>query len=180
MLLSSQLTASTRQPVSPKILAAALPIRPPDPKMTTDRPSICGISLLLAARRRPCSNPTQPRQATRAKTDRAARQGRRWAVSHDRWAAEGRLVAGACALEQARSLGQALRVLLGRRHPRAGQARGRRAVPAGHHRRHARGQEGADRPDRRRARKCAILERGVGLQLGPSSQSPMARSAFGR
>ena len=32
------------------------------------------------------------------------------------------------------------------------------AVPAGHHRRHAGGQEGASRPDRRRARECAILE----------------------
>jgi transposase-like protein len=31
------------------------------------------------------------------------------------------LVGRACALEQARSLGQALRVLLGRRHPRAGR-----------------------------------------------------------
>ena len=33
-----------------------------------------------------------------------------------------------------------------------------RAVPAGHHRRHAGGQEGAGRPDRRRARERAILE----------------------
>ena len=42
------------------------------------------------------------------------------------------------ALEQARSLSQALRLLLGRRHPRAGPPGGRCAVPAGHHRRHAR------------------------------------------
>jgi hypothetical protein len=49
-------------------------------------------------------------------------------------------------------------VLLDRRHPRAGQARGRRAVPAGRYRCHTRGQEGACRPDRRRARKCTILE----------------------
>ena len=68
------------------------------------------------------------------------------------------MVGRACALEQARSLGQALRVVLGRRHPRAGQARGRRAVSAGHHRRHARREEGARRPNRRRARECAILE----------------------
>jgi hypothetical protein len=45
----------------------------------------------------------------------------------------------------ARSLRQTLCLLLGRRHPCAGQARGRRAVPAGHHRRHAGGQEGACR-----------------------------------
>ena len=89
---------------------------------------------------------------------RAARQGRRRALGLDHRAAQGGLVGGARALEQARSLGQALRLLLGRRHPRAGPARGRRAVPAGHHRRHARGQEGARRPDRRRARERAILE----------------------
>ena len=79
-------------------------------------------------------------------------------LGHDRRTAQGRLVAGACALEQARSLGEALRVLLAERHPCPGQARGRRAVPAGHHRRHARGQEGARRPDRRRARERAELE----------------------
>src|SRR5262249_35462477 len=73
-------------------------------------------------------------------------------------AAQGGLVGGTCALEQARSLSEALRVLLGRRHPCAGQARGRRAVPAGHHWCYARGQEGACRSDRRRSRKCAVLE----------------------
>src|SRR5262245_13618592 len=66
---------------------------------------------------------------------------RRRAVGHDRRTAQGGLVAGACALEQARSLSQALRVLLGQRHPCAGQARGRSAVPAGRHRRHPEGKE---------------------------------------
>ncbi len=66
--------------------------------------------------------------------DRAARQGRRRAVGLDRLSAQGSLVGGAHALEQARSLRKALRLLLGRRHPRSGKARGRRAVPAGHHR----------------------------------------------
>src|SRR5262245_39073987 len=69
-----------------------------------------------------------------------------------------RLVGGARALEQARSLDQTLRLLLGRWHPRTGPARGRRAVPAGHHRGHARGQEGTCRPRRRRARELTILE----------------------
>ncbi len=46
---------------------------------------------------------------------------------------------------------QALRLLLGRRHPRAGPPGGRCAVPAGHHWRHPGGQEGARRPHRRRA-----------------------------
>src|SRR4051812_17340311 len=57
--------------------------------------------------------------------------------------AQGGLVAGACPLEQARSLRQALRLLLGRWHPRPGAPRGRRAMPAGRYRRHARRQEGA-------------------------------------
>ena len=89
---------------------------------------------------------------------RAARQGRRRALGLDHRAAQGRLVGRARALEQARSLGQALRLFLGRRHPRAGPARGRRPMLAGHHRRHARRQEGTRRPDRRGARECAILE----------------------
>ena len=123
----------------------------------------------------------------RGGADRAARQGRRRAVGLDHRAAQGGLVGGARALEQARSLGQALRLLLGRRHPRAGPARGRRAVPAGHHRRHAGGQEGAGRPDRRRARERAILEGAAArseatrtCDQGPSSRSPTARSASGR
>ena len=68
----------------------------------------------------------------------AARQGRRRALGLDHRAAEGGMVGGAPALEQARSLGQALRLLLGRRHPRAGPSGRRGAVPAGHHRGHAR------------------------------------------
>jgi hypothetical protein len=51
--------------------------------------------------------------------------------------AQGRLVGRAWALEQAQSLGQALRLLVGRRHPRAGPLGGRRAVPADPHRGHA-------------------------------------------
>src|SRR4030088_2057103 len=62
-------------------------------------------------------------------------------------------------LEQARSLGQTLRLLLGRRHPCASPARGGRAVPAGDHRRHARRQKGTCRAHRRRARERAIVER---------------------
>ena len=89
---------------------------------------------------------------------RTARQGCRRALGLDHRAAQGRLVGRARALEQARSLSQALRLLLGRRHSRAGPARGRCAVPAGHHRSHPRRQEGARRPDRWRARECAILE----------------------
>src|SRR5947208_8657933 len=52
-----------------------------------------------------------------------------------------------------------LRLLLGRRHPRAGSPRGRGAVPAGHHRRHAGRQEGTRRPHRWRARVRAIVAR---------------------
>jgi transposase-like protein len=47
-------------------------------------------------------------------------QGRRRAVGLDYRAAQGSLVGGARTLEQARSLSEALRVLLDRRHPRAG------------------------------------------------------------
>ena len=60
--------------------------------------------------------------------------------------AQGRLVGGACALEPARPLRQALRLLLGRRHPCAGSPGGRCPMPAGDHRGHAGGQEGAGRP----------------------------------
>ena len=44
---------------------------------------------------------------------------------------------GACALAEARSVGKALRLLLGRRHPFGGAARGAGAVHPGHHRRDA-------------------------------------------
>ena len=44
---------------------------------------------------------------------------------------------GACALAEARSVSQALRLLLGRRHPFGGPARGAGAVHPGHHRRDA-------------------------------------------
>ena len=64
-------------------------------------------------------------------------------------------------MEQARSLGQTLRLVLGRRHPRAGLPRGRGAVPAGHHRRHAGRQERTRRPHRWRARERAIDGRTV-------------------
>src|SRR6266508_1467281 len=73
------------------------------------------------------------------------------------WTLQGGLVRRACALEQARSLGQTLHLLLGRRHSRAGPSRRHRAMPADHHRSHTRGQEGACRPHRRCARECAIL-----------------------
>ena len=44
---------------------------------------------------------------------------------------------GACALAEARSVSKALRLLLGRRHPFGGPARGAGAVHPGHHRRDA-------------------------------------------
>src|SRR5205814_600863 len=91
----------------------------------------------------------------------------------DHRAAQGGLVGRAYALEQARSLGPTLRLLLGRRHPCASPARGGRAVPAGDHRRHARRQKGTCRARRRRARERAIVERApprpqtAGLAMGP-------------
>ncbi len=66
---------------------------------------------------------------------------------------------GICPLAQARSVGQALCVLLGRRHLRAGAAGRRGAVSAGDHRRHAGRQEGAGRARRRAAREHAVLAR---------------------
>ncbi len=123
----------------------------------------------------------------RGGADRAARQGRARALGLHHRAPQGGLVGGTRALEQARPLGQTLRLLLGRRHPCAGQARGCRAVPAGRHRRHARRQEGACRPHRRRALERAILE---GTAPRPEAarardgararRSPTARSASGR
>src|SRR6202040_1120808 len=62
------------------------------------------------------------------------------------------------ALEQARPLGQTLRLFLGRRHSCSGPAGRRCAVPAGHYWRHTGGQEGVGRPHRRRAREHTILE----------------------
>src|SRR5262249_34975274 len=95
----------------------------------------------------------------RGRADRIARQGRRRALGFDHWTPQGGLVRRARALEQARSLGQTLHLLLGRRHSRAGPSRRHRAMPADHHRSHTRGQEGACRPHRRCARECAILAR---------------------
>src|SRR4029077_10088153 len=60
-------------------------------------------------------------------------------------------------LEQARSVRQALRLLLGRRHPRPGSPGGRSPVLARHHWCHARGQEGTRRSHRWRARERPIL-----------------------
>ncbi len=74
-----------------------------------------------------------------------------------RWAAEGGLVdehaRGASAICR-----QTLRLLLGRRHPRPGPARGRRAVPARDHRRDAGGQEELSASSTG-ARERAIVER---------------------
>jgi hypothetical protein len=75
----------------------------------------------------------------RRSTARLARQGCRRAFSLDHRETQGRLVGRTCALEQARSVRQALRLLLGRRHPRPGSPGGRSAVLARHHWRHARG-----------------------------------------
>src|SRR5262245_28984880 len=93
----------------------------------------------------------------RGRADRIAREGRQRALGLDYWTPEGGLVRRTRPLEQARSLGQTLYLLLGRRHSRAGPSRRHRAMPADHHRSHTRGQEGACRPHRRCARKCAIL-----------------------
>ena len=60
-------------------------------------------------------------------------------VGLDRGAAHRGLGGRARALAEAGSVGQALCLLLGRRHPCAGPARGRCAMPAGHHRRDAGG-----------------------------------------
>ena len=64
---------------------------------------------------------------------------------------------GACALAEARSVGQALRLLLGRRHPFGGPARGPGAVHPGHHRRDAGRQEGTRRLHRWCARELTIV-----------------------
>src|SRR6202035_1918147 len=88
----------------------------------------------------------------------AAWQGRRRAFGLDRRASQGGLVGRAQALEQARPLGQTLRLFLGRRHSCSGPAGRRCAVPAGHYWRHTGGQEGVGRPHRRRAREHTILE----------------------
>jgi hypothetical protein len=66
--------------------------------------------------------------------------------SLDHWTPQGGLVRRTRPLEQARSLGQTLHLLLGRRHSRAGPSRRQRPMPADHHRSHTRGQEGACRP----------------------------------
>ena len=55
-----------------------------------------------------------------------------------------------------RDLSAERRLLLGRRRPCAGAARGRRPVPAGHHRRHAGGRRAVGLIDG--VRECAILE----------------------
>ena len=101
--------------------------------------------------------------------------------------AQGRLVRRAPALEQARSLRQALRLLLGRRHPRAGPPGGRRAVPAGHHRRHPGGQErvvgliDGVRESAQSWRELLLDLKRRGLAMAPGvSRSPTARSASGR
>src|SRR5205809_2340097 len=61
----------------------------------------------------------------------------------------GRLGRRARRLAEAGSVGQALRLLLGRRHLRASPARRRCAMPARHHRCDTRRQQGARRPHRR-------------------------------
>src|SRR6185437_3020152 len=60
-----------------------------------------------------------------------------WSDEHARWSR--------------RDLSRAVCLLLGRRHPCAGSPGRRRPVPAGHHRSHARRQEGTRRAHRRRA-----------------------------
>src|SRR5205823_3459057 len=61
------------------------------------------------------------------------------------------------ALAEARAVSQALRLLLGRRHPFGGPARGTGAVHPGHHRRDAGRQEGTGRFHRWHARELTIV-----------------------
>jgi hypothetical protein len=83
---------------------------------------------------------------------------------------------GACALAEARSVGQALRLLLGRRHPFGGPARGPGAVHPGHHRRDAGRQEGTRRLHRWSAREFTIVARSaVDLKRrGPTTAAQIA------
>src|SRR5205085_7525581 len=62
-----------------------------------------------------------------------------------------------CALAEARSVSQTLCLLLGRRHPFGGPARGTGAVYPGHHRRDAGRQEGTGRFHRWHARELTIV-----------------------
>src|ERR1035441_7304862 len=75
----------------------------------------------------------------------SCRQGLPRSRRIDRCAPQGRVDRGTRALAEARSLYEALRLLLGRRHPPGGAARGPGAMHSCHHRRDAGGQEGADR-----------------------------------
>ena len=67
----------------------------------------------------------------------ARRQGRARSIGVDHRPPQGGVDRGACALAETRSAGKALRLLLGRRHPFRGAARGAGAVHPGHHRRDA-------------------------------------------
>src|SRR5260370_2315558 len=80
------------------------------------------------------------------------------------------MVGGIRARAEARPVGPALRLLLGRRYSRAGPARGRRTIPAGHYRRDAGRQEGAGRPARRGAGEPAVLARTAARPEAPPAQ----------
>jgi Transposase, Mutator family len=97
---------------------------------------------------------------------RAARQRRRRAVGRDHFSAQGGLVGRARALEQARSCGQTLCLLLGRRHPRAGPPRGRGAVPSEEVWLQTRGQ------------RCWVHKTANVLNKLPKSQQPKAKRAL--
>ena len=99
-----------------------------------------------------------------------ARQGCGGAFGIGHRPPQGRLAGRACGLAEARSVGQALRLHLGRRHPSGGPPGGREAVHPRADRRDAGGQEGARRLHRRRAGKCARLARSAAR-----SEAPRAR-----
>jgi hypothetical protein len=85
------------------------------------------------------------------------RQGRARSIGVDHRPPQGGMDRGACALAEARSVSQALRLLLGRRHPFGGPARGTGAVHPGHHRRDAGRPEGTGRFHRWPARELTIV-----------------------
>jgi hypothetical protein len=84
-------------------------------------------------------------------------QGRARSIGVDPCPPQGAVDRGACAVAEARSVSKALRLLLGRRHPFGGPARGAGTVHPGHHRRDAGGQEGIGRFHRWHARELTIV-----------------------
>jgi hypothetical protein len=82
--------------------------------------------------------------------------GRAKSVGVDHRPPQGGVDRGAFALAEARSVSQALRLLLGRRYPFGGPARGLGAVHPGHHRRDAGRQEGNSSASPTAGRDCPL------------------------